>query len=933
MVPRTVPETAANSVARSILAVAAVTALIVSYFWETVFLGQSVSRLDVICLWDSLFQGLPAGPSVGIDEGSILFMTTYRFLVASLWRAGEIPLWNPYSGLGFPLVGEPQSFVFSPFLLPLVLAPGLYTYNLLLVFQFVLMAAGTFLLVRQLGASRSASIFSSVAITFCPYMQWYWELHGNSICLTPFLVHAFCRFALRPTLLESFYVGIMSGLLVLCGHPELSFCSVFVSCILAVLIFFIKKSSRTRTNILKTCGLFGVSGFIGVCLAAPSLFPVLEFIVQCDSYKYYVENESFLHWNTLILNMIQPVNGAASPHLGVCALLLLPFCFLWKSRTIALPVVATWIVCYFLASKLGPFSYLFQIKPFSYLLSIYFIPLFLILTSVLAGLGFDYIFVQKEKLSKGCWIAISAGLILVALVRPILLQIEFPFPICSFDNNYVAACPSRIVWYQSVLCGTILFAILIFRQRFKMVSNKVAIVLFSPVVLLSQFGIVKDALPIRPSFDFPLVEPLQNLKNDSERVIATGEHLFKSNLNQVYRIKDMRCLNAIFPQRYLDFVRKAGAETSNYKVEFGSHMNSLFNAAGVSNVITVDAIFDDKDLSTLKLVDLDNNYPLDLGRGLSIRSVSSRYLPSRRAIVLKVDFDSAIAKNSILFRSVLVDKTRDKAVYWDDFRLISDLAGKKGIYSKVFSIPVPLKVSVGSELVYGLEFIDSSGKLYYPECVAATAKLRSNRIAIDTITVAEAVEPEEPRYKLVMETQSGIRWYKNLKACADIYLGSDVVVAKDSSEALDFMSGSEFDPRTTIVLEQKELEGAGISKPAYLESFQKGGGNKIVSVNRSINRIDVIAELISPAVLLVNDMYYPGWIASLDGQEVRILHGNYAFKSILLPAGSHKVSLKYWPQSFQIGLYMFFIGAFASITAAILAFRLKRKEVQNNKLG
>ncbi|MEZ4489162.1 MAG: hypothetical protein R3F51_16380 [Cyanobacteriota/Melainabacteria group bacterium] len=95
-------------------------------FWRTVFLGKSIARIDMLSTWDSLFQGFPASPPVGIEEGSILFMTTYRFLVAHVWRMGEIPLWNPYSGLGCPLLGDPQSIVFSPFIWPLILSPTLY---------------------------------------------------------------------------------------------------------------------------------------------------------------------------------------------------------------------------------------------------------------------------------------------------------------------------------------------------------------------------------------------------------------------------------------------------------------------------------------------------------------------------------------------------------------------------------------------------------------------------------------------------------------------------------------------------------------------------------------------------------------------------------------------------------------------------------------
>lgn len=57
-----------------------------------------------------------------------------------------------------------------------------------------------------------------------------------------------------------------------------------------------------------------------------------------------------------------------------------------------------------------------------------------------------------------------------------------------------------------------------------------------------------------------------------------------------------------------------------------------------------------------------------------------------------------------------------------------------------------------------------------------------------------------------------------------------------------------------------------------------------------------------PGVLIIANVYYPGWQAFLDdGTEVPILRVNHAYQAVELPAGSHTVALKYYPQSFARG--------------------------------
>ena len=58
----------------------------------------------------------------------------------------------------------------------------------------------------------------------------------------------------------------------------------------------------------------------------------------------------------------------------------------------------------------------------------------------------------------------------------------------------------------------------------------------------------------------------------------------------------------------------------------------------------------------------------------------------------------------------------------------------------------------------------------------------------------------------------------------------------------------------------------------------------------------------SPAVLVLNDSFYPGWEATLDGVDVPLLRANTAFRAVAVPAGEHVVEMRYRPRSFEVGL-------------------------------
>ena len=53
--------------------------------------------------------------------------------------------------------------------------------------------------------------------------------------------------------------------------------------------------------------------------------------------------------------------------------------------------------------------------------------------------------------------------------------------------------------------------------------------------------------------------------------------------------------------------------------------------------------------------------------------------------------------------------------------------------------------------------------------------------------------------------------------------------------------------------------------------------------------------------LVLSEIFYPGWQATVDGKKAPVLCGNYIFRVIPLEQGEHDVSLKFVSWPFRIG--------------------------------
>ncbi len=83
---------------------------------------------------------------------------------------------------------------------------------------------------------------------------------------------------------------------------------------------------------------------------------------------------------------------------------------------------------------------------------------------------------------------------------------------------------------------------------------------------------------------------------------------------------------------------------------------------------------------------------------------------------------------------------------------------------------------------------------------------------------------------------------------------------------------------------------------------------EVTTLSESAQQLTLQIESQSDGWLLVADTWYPGWRAYLDGAETLLLRGDYLFRAVWVPAGDHRVTLVYTPVSFRSGAGISLVG-------------------------
>ncbi|HZB97780.1 MAG TPA: hypothetical protein VE219_04200, partial [Candidatus Sulfotelmatobacter sp.] len=204
--------------------VGAAVAAFVALWWD-VLAGQHVLiGYDLLYSWLPWSQSAGAHPPRNVLAGDpVTQYGPWLKLTRDALLHFRLPLWNPYSSSGAPLLANGQSGVFSPF--TLVVLP-FHTATALTVGMFVKMwvaGIGMALFVRQLGARPVAATFAGVVFATSSFMVvWLAYPPASAAALVPWLLAAIEWYlrSRRPTAFAS--IAVLVALEIFAGHYETS---------------------------------------------------------------------------------------------------------------------------------------------------------------------------------------------------------------------------------------------------------------------------------------------------------------------------------------------------------------------------------------------------------------------------------------------------------------------------------------------------------------------------------------------------------------------------------------------------------------------------------------------------------------------------------------------------------------------------------------
>jgi hypothetical protein len=75
------------------------------------------------------------------------------------------------------------------------------------------------------------------------------------------------------------------------------------------------------------------------------------------------------------------------------------------------------------------------------------------------------------------------------------------------------------------------------------------------------------------------------------------------------------------------------------------------------------------------------------------------------------------------------------------------------------------------------------------------------------------------------------------------------------------------------------------------------------------DRLEIEVQSDQPGIVIAHEVYYPGWVAEIDGKPARILRANVLFRGIEVAEGHHVIVLRFEPFSLA-NLKQAFLGVF-----------------------
>jgi len=104
-----------------------------------------------------------------------------------------------------------------------------------------------------------------------------------------------------------------------------------------------------------------------------------------------------------------------------------------------------------------------------------------------------------------------------------------------------------------------------------------------------------------------------------------------------------------------------------------------------------------------------------------------------------------------------------------------------------------------------------------------------------------------------------------------------------------------------------------------LDSFPRAYAVGAVEITRyGSDRVELVARLERPGIVILSDSYYPEWVVEVDGQQREMFRANGVVRAVTVDAGRHTIVFEYRPTSLWAWAIVSGLGALAAILLLVV---------------
>ncbi|HYH07313.1 MAG TPA: YfhO family protein [Thermoanaerobaculia bacterium] len=249
--------------------------LVLAFFFKPLtgpYVNVAPDVLHVIAPWSS--PGFTKDSVSNYDLQDVVFQfVPWTQQVHESWREGRVPLWNPLTAAGMPLLANMQSGALSPLRLLTIPLPLAHAFSAEAALKILVALTFTFLFCRRRGYDVVPSMIGAIAFGFSTFMTlWLHFPHPNVAAFLPAVLFQIDLLQEQVTRGRFLFAAFLGPVILAGGHPETVAHTVFFAALYALWI---------RCPIGRLLAVSAVSLF----LSAPILLPFLQ--ILADSWAYH----------------------------------------------------------------------------------------------------------------------------------------------------------------------------------------------------------------------------------------------------------------------------------------------------------------------------------------------------------------------------------------------------------------------------------------------------------------------------------------------------------------------------------------------------------------------------------------------------------------------------------------------------------------------